>query len=335
MSMRQLLSVDTCEGQLSGSECDSIVVSRITASVLAVLGCSFVVGMIVLFKTYHNYGQRLILNLTIAAFLNTAPYFMGRQRDSFGCTAQAFIITWFNWNVLVWVLCITHKLGLNILREDAGERWERTYHLCGWGIGLVFAIIPLAMDMYGPSGVWCWVKDNEDATTALRFGIWYVPLWIGIVILSVANFSIIRNVRKRERRWEGTYNPDVVAEKEFLRAQVAPIKWYPLVYMACMVFPTVNRIQNAASPDQPVFSLLLLHSLSSPLQGLINSVIYAYNTDAATWKQCTPAGIRRALRFRRGGSVGNFNSQPLVDNQPGRELSNDSDGDSDDNLGDH
>lgn len=227
--------------------------------------------MIVLFKTYHNYGQRLILNLTIAAFLNTAPYgvppsvaepaarsltqppqvlygpserLFWVHRPGLYCAsavvggrarvAQSPVltrpggglqITWFNWNVLVWVLCITHKLGLNILREDAGERWEWTYHLCGWGIGLVFAIIPLAMDMYGPSGVWCWVKDNEDATTALRFGIWCtclhsafvahcvgvlntacrvdVPLWIGIVILSVANFSIIRNVRKRERRWEG------------------------------------------------------------------------------------------------------------------------------------
>jgi hypothetical protein len=41
--------------------------------VLAVIGCSFIIGMIVLFKTYHNYGQRLILNLTIAAILNTVP----------------------------------------------------------------------------------------------------------------------------------------------------------------------------------------------------------------------------------------------------------------------
>ena len=102
------------------------------------------------------------------------------------------------------------------------------------------------------------------------------------------------------------YNPDTAAEKEFLRQQVTPIKWYPIVYTLCMIFPTVNRIQNAANPGDPVFALTLLHSISSPLQGLINSVVYAYNTDAATWKQCTPAGISRALRFRRGGAVGEF-----------------------------
>lgn len=168
-------------------------------------------------------------------------------------------VTWFNWNVLIWVLCITHKLGLNILYEKAGEQWERVYHVLGWGVGLILAVIPLAMDMYGPSGVWCWIKENEENTTALRFGIWCectdglhctvlfsipclpaepprvcsgmsircqqwhtilnrdvgfggvcvlwnvadVPLWIAIVALFIANFSIIRNVQKRERRWEG------------------------------------------------------------------------------------------------------------------------------------
>jgi hypothetical protein len=81
-------------------------------------------------------------------------------------------VTWFNWNVLIWVLCITHKLGLNILYEKAGEQWERVYHVLGWGVGLILAVIPLTMDMYGPSGVWCWIKENEENTTALRFGIW-------------------------------------------------------------------------------------------------------------------------------------------------------------------
>lgn len=122
-----------------------------------------------------------------------------------------------------------------------------------------------------------------------------------------------------------TYNPDTQAEKEFLRSQVTPIKWYPLVYTVCMIFPTINRIQNAAHPDSPIFPLLLLHSISSPLQGLINSVIYAYNTDAATWRQCTPAGIQRAIRFRKGGSGGEFPSAPLTKNMVGRSMSNDSD----------
>jgi hypothetical protein len=112
-----------------------------------------------------------------------------------------------------------------------------------------------------------------------------------------------------------TYNPDTQAEKEFLRSQVTPIKWYPLVYTVCMIFPTINRIQNAAHPDSPIFPLLLL----------INSVIYAYNTDAATWRQCTPAGIQRAIRFRKGGSGGEFPSAPLTKNMVGRSMSNDSD----------
>jgi len=92
----------------------------------------------------------------------------------------------------------------------------------------------------------------------------------------------------------------VAAEKEFLMKQVTPLKWYPIIYMLCMVFPTVNRIHNAAHPDNPEFWLLLLHSISSPLQGLINSFVFAANTDNTIWKQCNPAGIKRAIQLRQG-----------------------------------
>jgi hypothetical protein len=109
----------------------------------------------------------------LAALLNTVPYFLGHQDDDgAGCFFQAFVMTWFDWNVLMWVLCLTHKLGLNILYQKEGKEYERLYYALGYGFGLVIAIIPAAMNMYGPAGVWCWIREGQSTTTALRFGIW-------------------------------------------------------------------------------------------------------------------------------------------------------------------
>jgi hypothetical protein len=43
---------------------------------------------------------------------------------------------------------------------------------------------------------------------------------------------------------------------------------YPAVYLAVSLFAIINRVQNASQPDHPVFALYLLHSLTSPTQGL-------------------------------------------------------------------
>lgn len=99
------------------------------------------------------------------------------------------------------------------------------------------------------------------------------------------------------QQWSGLYSPEVEAEKEFLKKQVQPLKYYPVVYLLLSVFPLVNRIQNAADPNQPVFVLLLLHSMTSPLQSFMNALVYLANTDKATWSQCNRAGILRAVRL--------------------------------------
>ena len=42
-------------------------------------------------------------------------------------------------------------------------------------------------------------------------------------------------------------------------------------YLLISFFPLINRIQNASSPDEPVFALYLIHSIMSPLQGFLNA----------------------------------------------------------------
>lgn len=48
------------------------------------------------------------------------------------------------------------------------------------------------------------------------------------------------------------------------------------------------RLHNAAYPEDPVFSLTLLHVLSAPLHGLANALVFGKDT----WSQLSTTGIK-------------------------------------------
>jgi len=284
-------------------QCETITIVRRCLGSLSLTGCLFILGSIVITRRYRNFGQRLIMYLTISASLDTIPYFMGHpdEDDNF-CTFQAFMMTWFDWSVLLWVCCLTHSLYVNVIKLRPSEQYERMYQFTAWGLALMIAMIPLIAGMYGPAGMWCWVRSEY---TWMQFGIWYFPLFVTIFVLFCSNGYIFYSVNKKARQWQGTYNPAVESDKKFLKEQVQPLKFYPVVYLLISFFPLINRIQNASSPDEPVFALYLIHSIMSPLQGFLNAGVYAANTDAAFWKQCNKENF--AKMFSTGSSLQVYN----------------------------
>lgn len=60
--------------------------------------------------------------------------------------------------------------------------------------------------------------------------------------------------------------------------------------LVCMICMCINfcRLNNAAYPEDPVFSLTLLHVLSAPLHGLANALVFGKDT----WSQLSSTGIK-------------------------------------------
>eukprot|EP00035_Acanthoeca_spectabilis_P031022 m.12097 g.12097 ORF g.12097 m.12097 type:complete len:365 (-) comp4516_c0_seq2:315-1409(-) len=276
---------------------------------------------------------------TLAAFLDAIPYFAGHNDNGQLCSFMGFMMTWFDWAVLAWVCCITHKLGVNILYQresklfdldgccgknpillalvklfgkDAVER-EVPYHFISWICTLIVALIPVAYDAYGPAGPWCWIQGSHTYSTEFRFGIWYIPLFTLIFLLFIANGYIYHKVRSQQKQFQGTYSPEREAEKTFLLTQVAPLKYYPVVFLLLQIPALINRIQNATQPSKEVFSLFIIHVMCSCIFGACIAGVYAVNTEKSVWDQCTRSGILRALRMRKSNkySAGEFPTSPL------------------------
>ena len=177
--------------------------------------------------------------------------------------------------------------------------------------------------------MWCWI-DGDKAWA--RFILWYVPLFIAIIGMFAVNGYVFRKVDDMAKQFQGTFNPQTEAHKKFLKEQVKPLKWYPLVYLLCAIFPFINRVQNWAQPDKPQFWLFVMHSITYPLVGLLNALVYAMNMDEGFWKECTPGHLLRRMRQTDAGSktVQEYNIQAissLTDNDEDNDDSDDDDSD--------
>ncbi|XP_065185677.1 cyclic AMP receptor-like protein A isoform X2 [Sycon ciliatum] len=278
------------------NHCTVIINIRRAFSTLSLVGCIFVIFIIWLFRKYKYFVQRLILALTVAAAMDSISYLMGaihEEREPI-CVVQAFWMSFFDWAVLLWVCCIAFNLFMNVIRLRRTENFEKWYHVICWGVSLIMACIPIKQ--YGPAGAWCWIERGE---TGLRFGTWYVPLFILIGMLFLVYIYIIVTIQRQVRRWDGTYNPETQRDKERLKEDVRPLKAYPVIYLVLSIFPLVNRIQNAVSNDQAIFALWVLHAISSPLQGFFNSVAFAL--DKETFSRLNLTQMRIAFQSRRAG----------------------------------
>ena len=59
------------------------------------------------------------------------------------------------------------------------RRWA--FYAYAWACPFVLALLPLSTEAYGNAGAWCWIHaDTWAESTAWRFTIFYVPLWLSI-----------------------------------------------------------------------------------------------------------------------------------------------------------
>ncbi|XP_064638750.1 cyclic AMP receptor-like protein A isoform X2 [Lineus longissimus] len=287
------------------SQCDVIVAVKRGMAALSLIGSVFMIGVIWLFRKYSAFTQRLILYLSIAALLDSIAYLMGEiHPDGALCDFQAFWLNMFDWVILMWIMCVTFNLFMNAVRMVSTDRFEWAYHLLSWGFPLFISCLPFIDNKYGPAGLWCWIEDDWR----WRFGIWYGPNFGIIALMFITYLYIVITVNRKVKTWEGLYDPDIERQKLLLKEDVKPLRAYPFVYLSLSIFPLVNRIQNAINPHNPVFPLVLLHAMSTPLQGAINAVVFGL--DKETTSKLTPTQIKLAFQKHREASQSTIREYP-------------------------
>ncbi|XP_052218131.1 cyclic AMP receptor-like protein A [Dreissena polymorpha] len=275
------------------SRCTNLIAVRRTSAAISLIGCIFSIFVIWLYKRYIAFSQRLIMYMGIAGLGMSIAFLMGSLHpDGVLCDFQAYLMTVFEWGVLLWISCVTFNLTINVLWKKTTEKYEWLYHVVCWGLALSIACVPFIGNHYGPAGAWCWVVEDWR----WRLGIWYGPQIVALFILMIVYIYISCVLSRKVSTWEGTYDPNTERTKQLLKEDIRPLRLYPFVYLAISIFPIINRIQNAVDVHNPVYALMILQAIFSPSQGFLNAIVFAM--DRETFRKLHPVYLKVALLNR-------------------------------------
>ena len=181
-----------------------------------------------------------------------------------------------------------------MIHDKASSKHERWYHLVCWFVPFAWASLPFINDSYGFAGLWCWIK--RDAT-ALRFGTWYVPMFILLVLLVIAYIYIIVTVLRGIGAWRGFNKGDEDNDKNLLVKEVKPLAAFPLIYIAATIPNLIYRIDDAIHENElPSYPLLILNVIFVPSIGGVNAIAFALYSEIQkmlTWSQIKYAFVAR------------------------------------------
>eukprot|EP00753_Platysulcus_tardus_P005965 PLAT13825.1.p1 GENE.PLAT13825.1~~PLAT13825.1.p1 ORF type:complete len:319 (+),score=61.94 PLAT13825.1:46-957(+) len=257
-------AVDGSNSGISASQMSTLrAITLVTAS-LSICGSLFIIFTFFKFPSLQTVPFRLIMLLSVADFGSSITYIIGASSDAPAvCTISGFMSQFFDLATFLWVGCIAVNLYFVFLRGGlATKRNLAAFHAVAWGLPLVLAIITVAIGAIGPAGLWCWITADFQA---LRWLFFYVPLWVIMAAIAVVYTRVI-----------GKFGEKSTSKKDS-RAVTSRLRLYVLVFLFLRLWSTANRIQNAVAPNSPVFFLLAMHSLFSPLQGFLNALVYGLN----------------------------------------------------------
>ena len=281
----------------------------VTASI-SFFAAAFVICLIVLFKKYRVFVQRLVLYLSMAAMMSSlvntlvkVDYIVKNSATEIYCVVIGFLAQYTQWTMLLAVCILTLDILLK-LKVEAPSRYETKFFEVLY-VGTIFLVpltfnsVPFVFDAYGNAGEWCWIKNSLGNCTAweigviFQFSLWWGPLFAILLGLMVVYFGIVFQLQWEKKRWRGKYDHDEQMIRKNIRKEIRSIFWFPIIFIIFNVFPLANRIQNAVD-QTPILALWIMHAVVSPLQG--GFIALAYSLDPETRKRLNWADICASFR---------------------------------------
>ena len=286
--------------------------------VLSILSCIFLlaaIALIVLFKKYVYFSQKLILYLCIASLLFsfstainvTPPDAHTNPVSKAYCIVMGFIDQLFLWWQIDCVAIIMIDVFIRVVFERNTRKYKIPYIIGIVVPPLVISWIPFIGLSYGPAGVFCWIRDREYETCEVftlgayfRFFIYYIPLYllmIGLAMLLVITLCIAR--RKKKQWIAGNLGKEAIELQKKIISETRPLIWYPVFLMMICISPLILRIYGIFKTDGTFFFILsYLLVMVYRLIGVIIALIFVF--DPETRKKLNRVEIQAAIQRWKG-----------------------------------
>ena len=266
---------------------------------LSALCCLAVIYVIISYKKYRFYAQRLILYLALTAFLQSilcalsrVNYYTSRPIVDPYCFFASFLHEYSCWAEVVSIVCITFNVfSIGVLQKETA-RLEIAYVAIIFLLPLSWSWVPFLYKAYGTAGPWCGVRTVTEDCEMFKFGqllrlvIWTPPLY-GILIISFVLTCITAyKVHRSVNRWAGKFSPDLQQRVQDMAKEVQPLLWYPAVFLVLETPSLANQIYHARYPFSQLLPLWYLEAVLGTLRGAFIASVYAFDSETRARMRC-------------------------------------------------
>ena len=209
---------------------------------LGIAVCLVVMTLIIISKAYKRFVFRLVIYFIVADIFQAITHIIEltpveevngevvvKEGKITLCAIYGFldqIALWMGNVAIIWIVLylswLANKLRMlqkgTVAKTESNEISKRT-ELVGLFFLLVFPLtfnwIPFVWDMYGISGLWCWIKESRgycedyDLGLMLIFSMYYGPLMLIITFTFVCLMGITFIL------WKGARNKNGMARKAY------------------------------------------------------------------------------------------------------------------------
>ena len=282
----------------------------VTSASVSLMACLSAIFIIILFKKWQTFGQRLILYLTISAGLFSIGIVLrvAFSGDVVNTTIRGFCaFAGFAGQVAAWMVintttAITIYVFLGIVCNKLTEKYEILYILFIFVLPLVFNWIPFINNIYGHAVPLCWIR-NVDVNScerlvfgqALQLTLFYVPLYIILALWFLLYLAILCKLRGNSKRWKGIANDVDDHRNKMLKSETLYLLVYPIIDFILSTPLLIARMVSWADPVNPVpDALLYIATIFVSLHGAVTVVAFMLGPD--TRQRLRRSHIRVALK---------------------------------------
>ena len=277
---------------------------KVQAALRSVIGlfsavcCALVIFIIVLFKKYTFYTQRLILYLAIAAMIHAFSFCLTRVNyssprpiDDDYCKFGALLNHYTAANEVLSVFFMTLNLVVKAVCNRSTVKAEPFIVVAIFLLPATWCWVPyLLEDGYGTSKGWCSIRTlNVDCTPYryeawLQFGLRYIPLYSLMFITIISIMLVGIRVNMKSMKWVGRWDTVNSEVRENLKREIFSIIWYPVIFILFNIFSLINQIYSTINPNpehlpEGYIVLLYLHVLTTPLRGAFIALAFALDRE--------------------------------------------------------
>jgi hypothetical protein len=259
----------------SSEEVEVIWIVQLICGSISVMFCLFISLCYVFFPSLRGYDFRLILYITLSDLITSIMYIVPSSTNDDICSFQGTILS-FTENLR---LCFSLHMSLYLhftikSNEDKFKEYEKLFIFLVFIISSILAVLPFITSSYGNANGLCWIKVNRDnylSSTLLRFGVFYIPLWIVIFYTNWVYYLMIKNLKNLRRT--------LLVSRNFAKSATRKLWLYPVILTVGWLPDSTYRIIEVFDTE---FQNLFLSCLSLGLVaglGFFNGLVYGFTPE--------------------------------------------------------